>query len=241
MDMQEHIAKEHKISPLSTYLKEIVYGGNDGIVTTFAVVAGFTGAGSDQVAGMSFATVLLFGLANLFADAASMGMGNYLSLRAEKDVYRKEKEKELHEIRHSREFEWDETVQILTHKGYSKKDAEAMAHLYAKNENYWTEFMMHQELEMPNPENVNPYLTGFATFASFTAFGFIPLIPYVFFTASPNIFQMSVAFTAGALILLGFLRANIARRNTMRSILEIVLIGGIAAFVAYFVGTFFRL
>lgn len=241
MDVQNHVAKEHKISPFSTYLKEIVYGGNDGIVTTFAVVAGFTGAGSDQVAGMSFATVLLFGLANLLADAASMGLGNFLSLRAEKDVYRKEKEKELHEIRTSRQFEWDETVQILIRRGYTKKDAATMTDLYAKNEAYWVEFMMHQELEIPNPENINPYLTGLATFASFAVFGFIPLVPYIFFTAAPNIFHLSVACAGGALILLGILRANIARRHIIRSILEIVLIGGVAASLAYFVGTFFRL
>jgi vacuolar iron transporter family protein len=94
-DLEKHRKEEHSSSPFSTYLKEIVYGGNDGIVTTFAVVAGFAGAQSDtNVATYSFLTVLLFGIANLFADGASMGLGNFLSLRSEQDLYKKEKAKE---------------------------------------------------------------------------------------------------------------------------------------------------
>ncbi len=74
---------------LRTYLREIVYGGNDGIVTTFAVVAGFAGAQIDPAStSLPIITVLLFGLANLFADGLSMGMGSFLSLRAQQDVER---------------------------------------------------------------------------------------------------------------------------------------------------------
>ena len=98
MDLATHLSQEHKISPFSTYLKEIVYGGNDGIVTTFAIVAGFAGAQTETPMAVPLTAVVLFGLANLFADAASMGLGNFLALRAEKDVYRREKERELHEI-----------------------------------------------------------------------------------------------------------------------------------------------
>jgi VIT1/CCC1 family predicted Fe2+/Mn2+ transporter len=76
-------------SIFSSHLREIVYGGNDGIVTTFAVVAGFSGAQMDPTATpLPVMMVLLFGLANLFADGLSMGMGSYLSLRAQQDVAR---------------------------------------------------------------------------------------------------------------------------------------------------------
>lgn len=74
---------------IKRYLGEITYGGNDGIVTTFAVVSGFSGAallnGNDNV-NLSIGLVVLFGLANLFADGLSMGIGNYLSKSAERDV-----------------------------------------------------------------------------------------------------------------------------------------------------------
>ena len=85
----------------AAYLKEIVYGGNDGIVTTFAVVAGFAGAHANGHSYIPAITVLLFGLANLFADATSMGLGNFLAIRTEQDIYAHEKDKEYHEIKHN--------------------------------------------------------------------------------------------------------------------------------------------
>ena len=85
--------EEHKVSIFQSYLKEIVYGGNDGIVTTFAIVAGFAGAQLSAASPMGYVTVLLFGFANLFADGLSMGLGNFLSIRSEKDSYLSELKK----------------------------------------------------------------------------------------------------------------------------------------------------
>ncbi len=241
MDLNEHLAKEHNMSPFRVHLKEIVYGGNDGIVTTFAVVAGYAGAHAQaSLASHSVGTVLLFGLANLFADAASMSLGSFLSLRAEKDVYGSEKSKELYEIRHEPGMEFEETIEILTRKGYDRKDATALAKLYAKNEKYWSEFMMHHELELPNPEKENPWRTALATFLSFVSFGFIPLLPYIVLPHSGNLFAYSVLFTASALLLLGILRYHVISRHPARAIGETLLIGGVSASIAYFVGTFFR-
>ena len=82
-----------KKSRLSDYLKEIVYGGIDGIVTTFAVVAGFTGASSSGfLLEKGYVIVLLFGFANLFADATSMGLGNFLSVRTDQALNRSKNE-----------------------------------------------------------------------------------------------------------------------------------------------------
>ena len=58
------------------YIRDVIYGANDGIITTFAVVAGVTGGA------LSPTTVLIVGVANLFADGLSMGVGNYLSIRS---------------------------------------------------------------------------------------------------------------------------------------------------------------
>lgn len=240
MNLKEHLAQEHKISPLTTHLKEIVYGGNDGIVTTFAVVAGFAGAQSSPISTFPLLTVILFGLANLFADGLSMGLGNFMSLRAEQDVYKEEKAKELHEIRNNKRLEEEETLYILTSKGFSKKQAEELTKIYSQNENYWAEFMMKYELEMPDPQKENPYFTASATFLSFVFFGFIPLVPYIFLQAWQNMFFLSSFFTLAALIILGVLRWKVTKVRFIRSVGEIVLIGGIAATIAYFVGTFFR-
>lgn len=239
-DLDDHLRNEHRRTPFSEYLREIVYGGNDGIVTTFAVVAGFAGAQKDMTAAVPVISVLLFGLANLFADGLSMGLGSFLSLRAEKDVYRNEKAKEHHEIIHDPDNEFAETVEILERKKFSKNDATQIATLYRKNPDYWTEFMMKDELEMPSPEKENALFVAISTFLSFTAFGFIPLLPYIANIKIDTVFTTSIIFTGLALFLLGLLRAIVSNQKPLRGILETVIIGSVSASAAFFVGTFFR-
>lgn len=238
----EHLKKEHKASTFQTYLKEIIYGGNDGIVTTFAVVAGFAGASiGGDITVFSFLTVLLFGLANLFADGASMGLGNFLSLRAEQDVYKSEENKERHEIRNSPQQEKEETMDILLEKGFTKEQATTLTEIYSSNEEYWTSFMMNYELEMSNPKGENPYLTGLATFSAFIFFGIIPLIPYMITQGGQNAFLHSLIATFSALVLLGIIRWRVTSESLFRCVFEMILIGGSASVIAYIVGTFFRL
>lgn len=241
-EFHNHIKSEHRMSAFSTYLKEIVYGGVDGIVTTFAVVAGFTGAqsGDSTITAFSVTTVLLFGFANLFADGVSMGLGNVLSVRADQDVYRREKAKERKEIRKNKNSEIAETIFILKQEGFTEKQAQDLAKIYSSNEEYWLNFMMNNELEMANPENDKPIITGFSTFVSFVIFGAIPILPYLFLRNQPNIFTIASMSALGALILLGVLRYRVTRETVIRSVGEVVLLGGISAVIAYLVGTFFR-
>lgn len=229
---------KQSVSPVASYLKEIVYGGNDGIVTTFAVVSGFAGASQGNTE-LVLSTVLLFGCANLLADATSMGLGNYLSERSERDVYIAEKNKETYEIVHEYEEEWQETVDILRAKGYEEEDARAMADLYAKNKEYWAEFMMRFELDMDKGSD-HPILNAFATFLSFSVFGAIPLLPYVFFpNAVDALFFYSCIATAIALLSLGVLRWAVTKISLVRSVAEAFLIGTLASLIAYTVGTLF--
>lgn len=242
-EFQQHLNHEHQVSPLSTYLREIVYGGMDGIVTTFAVIAGFSGAQAlNGDLKFPVLTVLLFGFANLFADATSMGLGNFLSVRADQDVYKKEHDKEMHEVEHNVDFEKAETRHMLAKKGFTDQQATQLTDIYATNKKYWTEFMMKEELDMPNPLATNPFLTGLATTTSFMAFGAIPLIPYVFLkNIAHNTFFLSVIFTFSALMCVGFLRWKVTTQSFLRSVGETIFVGGLSAMVAYAVGTFFRL
>ena len=239
-NLSEHLAKEHRQTPFETYLKEIVYGGNDGIVTTFAVVAGFAGAQASVAGSLPVLTVLLFGFANLFSDGVSMALGNFLSNRSEQDVYKSERAKEEHEIVHNRDLERQESMQILIDRGFSEKQASDLLAIYMTNDAYWVEFMMNQELELANTQGDNLLLMSLATFFAFITFGFIPLIPYVFFHGT-SLFVMSSLTTAGALGLLGVLRWKVTGQNFFRSVLETLLLGGTAALVAYFVGTLFKI
>lgn len=239
-NLQHHLQEKHNVSPFSTYLKEIVYGGTDGIVTTFAVVAGFTGAQHNAIQ-LPAMTVLLFGFANLFADAASMGLGSFLSTRSEQDLYKEEQQKELHEIRTNPADEVVESKAILIAKGFTEEQAAQLVEIYKTNEPYWLNFMMTQELEMADPTHDKPMYMAVATFLSFIFFGFIPLIPYLIFAQVPAIFAYSCLATAIALSILGFLRWKVTQQSFVRSMTETILLGGTSALVAYIVGTFFKL
>src|SRR6056297_1392379 len=102
------------------YIKSIVYGGLDGIITTFAVVAGVAGAQ------LSAGVVLILGFANLFADGISMAVGDFLSTKAEQEYNTSEKNRESWEVDVYPEGEKQELVDLYTTKGYSKEDAQTM-------------------------------------------------------------------------------------------------------------------
>ncbi len=240
-NLNEHLVKDHKRTPFSKYLREITYGGNDGIVTTFAVVAGFAGAAADPASStIPIITVLLFGLANLLADGLSMSLGSFLSLRADQDMYKKERQKEIQEIAETPDHEVEETIEILRQKGFSLPDAKVITRMYQKNHPYWIEFMMKDELEMSNPEQEHPTYVALSTFLSFVSFGSIPLIPY-FLHLPGNSFPYSVMATIVALSLLGILRGSVSHEKPYQAVFETICVGGIAAASAYIVGSFFRI
>jgi len=243
--LAEHLQGEHRQSPFADYFREVIYGGIDGIITTFAVVAGFSGAAlsNETTTQLSFLVVLLFGLANLFADGVSMGLGSFLSVRSEQDLYKASRAKEKNEIENNTQMEYDETITILMQKGYEEADAIVMAGLYKKNPAYWLDFMMNHELEMPDPTGDNPVYTGLATFASFLVFGIIPLLPFIFFSGASagSLFIYSIVGTFFALVTLGILKWKVVGAGLKTSLFEVVVVGSAAATVAYFVGTFFSL
>ncbi len=241
---KEHRLSTHDQSPLSAYLKEVIYGGIDGIITTFAVVAGFTGAAftNETTTQLSFLVVLLFGLANLFADGVSMGLGNFLAIRSEQSLYKSVRAREECESVVNEDIEMEETKTILLKRGFSESDAVTLTEIYRKNDTYWVDFLMYNELKIPDPTDINPFYTGLVTFVSFIFFGFIPLIPFIVIGSfDPHVvFQFSTFGAGVALVLLGILKWRIVGTQLIRSVCEIVLIGGAAASVAFLIGTLFH-
>ena len=238
--LRKHLREDHGITPAAEFLREIVYGGNDGIVTTFAVVAGFAGAGAEGAAVVGSVAVLLFGLANLLADATAMGLGAYLSIRSQRDVYMAERSRELEKIQTCPTAEHAKTLQILMDRGVSPDDARAFAVLFQRYPELMADFMMTYEIGMADPRDDNPAMNGAATFLSFLLFGAIPLLPYFVLSPTTQTFHLSVAATGLAMITLGLLRWRVTGETVWRSVGETVLIGVTCASVAFGVGLAFR-
>lgn len=167
------------------YLPEFVYGGTDGVVTTFAVVAGSIGAS------LSPAVVLILGFANLLADGFSMAISNYLSIKS--------------------------NIQI--HEG---------------RRNYKEVLAL----------NKNPVKSAIATFVSFLVIGIIPILSFVFAIFFPYFaesqFTLSILLTACAFAIIGFVKGEVVRKHPIISAVETIVIGGVAAILAYLVGVFLK-
>jgi len=208
-----------------------VYGANDGIITTFAVVAGVAGAS------LSSGIVILIGLANLFADGFSMAASNYLGTKSELELFKRERNVESVAIQKDSALEKDEIYKILSDKGYSGEDLDRLAALIYKNEKFWVDLMMQEELKMAPVESYRPKISAIITFVSFVIAGFLPIAPYLFIdNGSEYIFQYAIILTALALFSVGSLRSIFIERKWYINGLEMLFVGGIAAVIAYGVG-----
>ncbi|MBZ2174751.1 VIT1/CCC1 transporter family protein [Schnuerera sp. xch1] len=215
------------------YIKSLVYGGLDGIITTFAVVAGVAGAA------LNTGIVLIMGFANLIADGLSMAIGDYLSTKAEVEYQQVERERETWEVEHYPEGEMQEMVEIYMAKGMSEEDAKQMMDILSKNKKAWIDVMMVEELGIVEEEE-SPIRNALVTFFSFLVFGFIPLIAYVLSSFIPDIgdstFVLAIVLTGVTLFILGALKVKVTERNWFTSGLEMLVVGGIAAVAAYLIG-----
>jgi len=240
---EEGVTRDAAAAPgqVSISLREIVYGGNDGIVTTFSIVSGFAGANAEGAGPLGAVAVLLFGLANLFADSTSMGLGAFLSGRAQQQVYRRIRRETAAEIRADPEDAEARVHAHLVQRGVAPEDAAGFAALYRRNPPLMADFLMQNQLDMADPTGESPALAALVTFASFIVFGVIPLLPYILMEPSRTAFHLSVAATAGALVLLGLLRWRVTGTGLTRSLGETLLVGGLCAAIGYGVGLAFRL
>ncbi|MFN3209587.1 MAG: VIT1/CCC1 transporter family protein [Roseovarius sp.] len=236
MDWQRHRREAHRLSQTQEFLKQIVYGGNDGIVTTFAIVAGFAGAQAEGVAQIGGVAVLVFGLANLFADAISMGLGEYLSLRSQHDLYRARRTSELREIAEDPDHERMELFEILRQRGLPAGEADTTATIMSKHPAVMADLMMTYEFGMMDPDEDSPVASGLFTFGSFIVFGAVPLLPYFLLPPTQATFLLSVCATAAALAALGLLRWNATGERMARCVGETLLVGAICAAAAFGVG-----
>jgi vacuolar iron transporter family protein len=215
------------------YIKSVVYGGMDGIVTTFAVVAGVNGAS------LSAGVVLILGFANLVADGLSMSIGDYLSSKSEQEYRKAERAREQWEVDNYPEGEKKELRELYEAKGIPEGDARQMVETVARHPKAWVDIMMVEELGIL-PEEQSPLKNALTTFVSFGVFGFIPLLATILARSVPflaaNTFPVSAGLVAVTLFTLGAVKTKVTGRPWLASGLETLVVGGITAAAAWAVG-----
>jgi VIT1/CCC1 family predicted Fe2+/Mn2+ transporter len=217
-------------------VEDFVYGAVDGSVTTFAVVAGVIGAE------LSPSIVLILGFANLFADGFSMAVGNYLSSKTRVEYIEKRRRREEWEIENLYEQEKQEIRDIYTEKGFKDELLEAIVNVITARRRVWIDTMMKEELGLIDDKNSRPLDTAVTTFVGFNTIGVIPLIPFIFLYASgfsvsiQYAFVYSTIFTAISFFTIGIIKGRVVDKSILKSGLNTLAIGGIAASIAYMVG-----
>lgn len=217
-----------------SYLGDAVLGGIDGCVTTFAVVAGAVGADFPS------AVAIVLGAANLLADGFSMAASNYQASRTEQERLDRARRHEERHIDQIPEGEREEIRQIYQRKGFSGEGLEHVVETITADRRLWVDTMLTEELGLPL-EPPGPLRAGLATFAAFLVVGLVPLLPFLVPSLELNrIFTVSCFLTALAFFAVGSVKGYWLGTSRLRGGLETLLVGGVAAGLAYGVGAWLR-
>jgi len=234
-----HMQREHNEQhndAAGHYIKSIVFGGLDGIITTFAIVSGVAGAN------LSTEVMLVLGFANLLADAISMGFGDYLSSQAEIDFGIGERKREEWEMENFEEGELQEMIDIYTDKGFSSEDANLILKTMIKNRSFFLDHMMVQELGiLPVQDGSSPAKNGVVTTLSFIIFGSMPLFAFLLlqlFDLPFDVeFTVACVLTIVTLLILGIVKSRLVVGDSpLLSALKVSVNGVVAAGAAYLIG-----
>jgi vacuolar iron transporter family protein len=217
--------------PRHNYLRDWIYGGIDGSVTTFAVVSGVAGAR------LSSWVILVLGFANLFADGFSMAASNYLGTKAEHEDFQRLEAVENRHIDTFPEGEREEVRQIFQQKGFAGEDLSRMVQLITADRGRWVRTMLTEEYGLP-PAVRSPWLAALSTFSSFFVCGLIPLLPYLF--QLTDAFVLSIIATGLVFFAIGSAKSRWSTTSWLRSGLVTLFVGAIAAGLAYAAGVILR-
>lgn len=220
---------------IEEHIGEFVYGGIDGIVTTFAVVAAAAGAG------LSSAVTIIMGAANLIADGISMGVAAYLSERADVEAYKKQRRAVVFLLEEKISTATKLVRKHLGHYGFKDRGLETATETLMTNgsSETATDFIMKEEHGMAEePEDAR--VVGLVTTTSFLLVGLVPLAAYIIDNALSleleRLFLISSVLAGLAFIAVGYLRGRITHSSKTKAIVETLILGTIAAGAAYFVG-----
>ncbi|MFI5263716.1 MAG: VIT1/CCC1 transporter family protein [Candidatus Kapaibacterium sp.] len=222
--LQHH--REHHFTA-GEMVRDIVIGMSDGLTVPFALAAGLTGA--VDASGI----IITAGLAEIAAGSIAMGLGGYLAARSDAEHYVSERKREEQEIITVPQIEKNEVVEIFEKYGLSKKESQLVTEALSQSPKHWVDFMMQFELGLDKPDPKRARTSAFTIAGSYIAGGFIPLSPYIFITGAHDALVISAIVTLAALLVFGYIKGRFTGAHPLRSGLQTMLIGGLAAGAAF--------
>jgi VIT1/CCC1 family predicted Fe2+/Mn2+ transporter len=208
-------------------VRDVVLGMADGLTVPFALAAGVTGAAA------SSGIVLTAGVAEIVAGAISMGLGGYLAARSEALHYEKEHAREMRETREIPNEERAEVAEILERYGLAGTVLHEAVEAITMDRNRWVEFMMKNELMLEEPDHNAATRSAVLVGGGYVLGGIFPLGPYAFIHDTTTALLWSIIVTSCALLVFGAVRARVLAVNVVSGAFQSLLVGGVAAAVAF--------
>jgi predicted membrane protein (TIGR00267 family) len=215
-----------------TRIREVVFGMQDGLVSTVAVASSVMAATSHRP------IVFVAGLTSALAGMISMGSGSYLSSKAEKELHASEIEKEARELETNPDEEMAELIEIYQQEGLTMEEAERMAERVASDRTLWLKTLVEKELGLSLENLANPAKDALTMGVSFLLGAIVPMVPYLFI-GTTTVIWVSIAVTVAALFVVGLFKARVTGKHPLRAGLEVMVIGTASGLLGYLIGTVF--
>jgi VIT1/CCC1 family predicted Fe2+/Mn2+ transporter len=208
-------------------VRDIVIGMADGLTVPFALAAGLTGAVT--VTNL----IVLAGLAEIAAGSIAMGLGGYLAAKGDAQHYESERDREEREIVDRVHDEEQEIYDIFHTYGVSEEESTPVLQALKRNPEAWVDFMMRFELGLEKPEPQRARNSAATIAGSYVVGGFIPLMPYIVLNNIYSALTWSVLITIVALAIFGYIKGKATGVSPVRSGIQTMLTGGLAAAAAF--------
>ena len=215
----------------SARVREVVFGAQDGLVSTLALVTAVAAA----VTAENESFVLVAGLAGALAGMISMATGAFLGSRAEVDLQRAEIEKEARELEEHPAEELAELVSLYQREGLSLREARGLADKVSEDKDLWLRTLLEKELGISPEITSNPYKDALTMGGAFVVAAFVPIMPYFFLDVSAAL-PVSIAVTLAGLYALGMWKGRLVKKSPWIQGVEIMVIGSVAAALSFGIG-----
>lgn len=214
----------------ATTLRPVVFGGNDGLVSNLALVMGVAGAAVEP------GVIVLAGIAGLLAGAFSMGVGEYISVRSQRELLDYQVAFQRKQLREVPDQERAILRRVYTERGFDDREAEHFVEAVFQEPDHAVRLLIFEEVGLDERSIGSPVQAAVGSFISFTLGAAIPVVPYLLLPAA-TAFPVSIVVSLLSLGMLGYLISRMTRRPALFSAVRQVLLGGVAALVTYAVGT----
>jgi len=211
----------------SETVRDIVIGMSDGLTVPFALAAGLSGAIA------SSGIIVTAGLAEIAAGSIAMGLGGYLAARSDAEHYESELAREHREVIEKPDVEAEEVAQIFRLYGLTDEQSHPVVEALRQKPEAWVDFMMRFELGLDKPEPGRALVSAATIAGAYILGGLIPLGPYILISSAGSALSISAAVTLFALAVFGFVKGRFTGTSRIRSGVQTVLIGGLAATAAF--------